>query len=58
MSSGLGRRPGTQGQYNQRTPFKTILRIFNNTGAYNGARGTIVARMLKSGTEDTITLLP
>ena len=34
------------------------LAVTGGTGAYDGARGTVVARMLKSGTEDTITLLP
>jgi allene oxide cyclase len=39
-------------------PTTQQLAVTGGTGAYNGARGTIVARMLKSGTEDTITLLP
>jgi hypothetical protein len=39
-------------------PTTQKLAVTGGTGAYNGARGTIVARMLKSGTEDTITLLP
>ncbi len=39
-------------------PTKQQLAVTGGTGAYDGARGTIVARMLKSGTEDTITLLP
>jgi len=34
------------------------LAVTGGTGAYNGARGTILARTLKTGTEDTITLLP
>jgi hypothetical protein len=34
------------------------LAIVGGTGAYDGARGTILARSLKAGTEDTITLLP
>lgn len=39
-------------------PITQQLAVTGGTGAYDGARGTIVARMLKSGTEDTITLLP
>lgn len=39
-------------------PTTQQLAVTGGTGAYDGARGTIVARMLKSGTEDTITLLP
>ena len=39
-------------------PIVQQLAVTGGTGAYSGARGTIVARMLKSGTEDTITLLP
>jgi len=39
-------------------PTTQKLAVTGGTGAYDGARGTIVARMLKSGTEDTITLLP
>jgi hypothetical protein len=34
------------------------LAILGGTGAYDGARGTILARTRKAGTEDTITLLP
>jgi hypothetical protein len=34
------------------------LAILGGTGAYVGARGTILARSTKAGTEDTITLLP
>lgn len=39
-------------------PTTQLLAVTGGTGAYDGARGTIVARTLKSGTEDTITLLP
>lgn len=39
-------------------PTTQQLAVTGGTGAYDGARGTIVARTLKSGTEDTITLLP
>ena len=39
-------------------PTTQQLAVTGGTGAYDGARGTIVARMLKSGTEDTIRPLP
>jgi hypothetical protein len=39
-------------------PTTQQLAVTGGTRAYNGARGTIVSRMLKRGTEDTITLLP
>jgi hypothetical protein len=39
-------------------PTTQQVAVTGGTGAYDGARGTIVSRMLKSGTEDTITLLP
>jgi hypothetical protein len=38
---------------------KTLrLAVTGGTGAYDGARGTVIARTLKDGTEDTIALLP
>ena len=39
-------------------PTTQLLAVTGGTGAYDGARGTIVSRTLKNGTEDTITLLP
>ena len=39
-------------------PTVQLLAVTGGTGAYDGARGTIVTRTLKSGAEDTITLLP
>ncbi len=39
-------------------PKTVTVAITGGTGAYNGARGTLVSKNVKGGSEDTITLLP
>lgn len=39
-------------------PRTVTAAVTGGTGAYNGARGTLLSRTVKGGSEDTITLLP
>jgi hypothetical protein len=39
-------------------PTTQELAVTGGTGAYDGARGTIVSRTSRAGSEDTVTLLP
>ena len=51
-------RRHARGRLQHGEPKTQRLAILGGTGEYDGARGTILARSLKAGTEDTITLLP